>query len=601
MRKTVHAVRGRKQALATAFVLAAGLVLSLTAPPDVEGGSRIVNGLKTQSFPTTGALLYSGGAAITASNASTHCSGTLIGCRTFLTAAHCVRDDTAASHYWVYLQHGGLHAVSSIAYHPNYNPALSGRDVAIVKLAADVTGIVPTPINSVHNLSAIGTGLAGTIAGFGRTGGGSDYGIKRQGAVVTANCDTTLTDGEGNNVLVCWNYDSTVGAPGTDSNTCNGDSGGPLFMEFSGTTKIVGVTSAGSTDNCGPGDHSWDASVYYNSAWIAGQLGADSTSACGSIPSVGSGEVTVHSHSGALGSGTPTASFEVTVGGAPQLLRFTLNGTDNGSFNPNFFVKQGSGAGPSSYSCKADAASVFGACQFSNPAPGTWSVYVQRVSGSGEYQVTATVFGGDPPTCGDSVRAGGEECDGSDDASCPGACLGDCTCPAPSCGDDVATGGEQCDGSDDGACPGSCLGNCTCPLTCSDGPLYGLSIASNARRFAYRAQLRDPSSAFSSLDPTETDFELSITDGAGLVDLAIPAAHSGWIKADPLKRRYTWKGDGSLDGLMRLRLLYRSPTSGPYWLLNLRGRQVPGAASLDVSQVLDFRLGFDGTCHLESW
>jgi len=50
---------------------------------------RIVNGLDTQGFPTTGALLHHIDAPITSVNAASWCSGTLIGCHTLLTAAHC--------------------------------------------------------------------------------------------------------------------------------------------------------------------------------------------------------------------------------------------------------------------------------------------------------------------------------------------------------------------------------------------------------------------------------------------------------------------------------------------------------------------------------
>ncbi len=32
--------------------------------------------------------------------------------------------------------------------------------------------------------------------------------------------------------------------------------------------------------------------------------------------------------------------------------------------------------------------------------------------------------------CGDEVRAGGEKCDGTDSAACPGQCKEDCTCPS---------------------------------------------------------------------------------------------------------------------------------------------------------------------------
>ena len=36
-----------------------------------------------------------------------------------------------------------------------------------------------------------------------------------------------------------------------------------------------------------------------------------------------------------------------------------------------------------------------------------------------------------PPVCGNDVEERGEDCDGTDDAACPGQCQVDCTCPAP--------------------------------------------------------------------------------------------------------------------------------------------------------------------------
>lgn len=39
----------------------------------------------------------------------------------------------------------------------------------------------------------------------------------------------------------------------------------------------------------------------------------------------------------------------------------------------------------------------------------------------------------------------------------------------PVCGDDIATGAEQCDGSDDAACPGGCVSSCVCPGDCGNG------------------------------------------------------------------------------------------------------------------------------------
>jgi V8-like Glu-specific endopeptidase len=585
-------VSTRTTSLVAAF--AAAFAMATNAAAD----SRIVNGLNTQSFPTTGALLYSGGSVITTNNAGSQCTGTLIGCETFLTAAHCVDDDTTANHYQVYLQNGGLHDVASITYHPDYN-GFSGRDVAIVKLAAPVTGIDPTTINSTHNLDAMGVGLVGVVAGFGRTGGGSDYGIKRYGEIVTADCDTGATDGEGNDKLVCWDYDASVGAPGEDSNTCNGDSGGPLFMDFAGNTEVVGVTSAGTITNCGPGDHSWDASVYYNRTWIAGQLGADPTSTCGGLPPVGHADVQTFHDSGSLSLLNTEDAFTVTISGTPSLARFTLNGTDNGSFDPDFFVKEGTGASAADFDCKADGNSVFGACEFTNPAPGTWSIFVQRQAGGGEYQVTTTVFGGDPPVCGNNLVESGEECDGTDDDACNGLCVS-CSCPAPMCGNNVLQDGEECDGTDDDACPGECDG-CSCPETCSSGDLYGIKFLSDDRRFSYKGWLFDYPETYGSLDPRDAELALTVVDVGGSVSIEVPASDPGWIRADPVRRRYLWKGDGTLGGLRRVKLTYKETSPTSYWTLNVKGREVPGGGSIIVENVLDFRLDFDGTCHVESW
>jgi len=390
-----------------ATALAAAILLGAIGA-GAQIAPRIVNGLDTQDFATTGAVLYSNnvGLPVTADNAVSWCSGILIGCHTFLTAAHCVGNDTVASHYQVYLQNGGIHAVSSVTFHPEYTTNLWSRDVAVLKLTQPVEGINPTPVNSTHDLLALGVGFSGTIVGFGRTGGSSDYGIKRHGGIVTSNCKPASTGGFGDEVLVCWDYDTQVGPPGTDSNSCNGDSGGPLLMTFSGATEVVGVTSAGVNATCGVGDHSWDASIYYHSAWILQQLGDDSTEACADLAPVGDPATTVQKNTGTLDAITTLTSFDVEVPAATERVVFTLNGINNG-FNPDFYVKQGSGAGPGGYDCKSDGLSVFGACSFENPAAGTWSVFVQRLAGGGQFQITTTMFGATPTACGDGALNGG--------------------------------------------------------------------------------------------------------------------------------------------------------------------------------------------------
>jgi myo-inositol-hexaphosphate 3-phosphohydrolase len=146
--------------------------------------------------------------------------------------------------------------------------------------------------------------------------------------------------------------------------------------------------------------------------------------------------------------------------------------------------------------------------------------YRSREAASGRPRIEIALV---PHYCGDgSVNQPGEECDGFDDAACPGACDLDCGCPSapsttsttttttvptttttiptttttvpittttvptttttvptttttvpttttttippPVCGDGtVNRAAEQCDGSDALACPGSCRVDCTCP------------------------------------------------------------------------------------------------------------------------------------------
>ncbi len=106
--------------LLVATAIAAALVLSPAATAQAQANlPRIVNGLNSHSFATTGALMKSSGGPIDANNAGSWCSGTLIGCQTFLTAAHCVFDDLDPSHYWVFLQHAGTSAATSVTIHPS--------------------------------------------------------------------------------------------------------------------------------------------------------------------------------------------------------------------------------------------------------------------------------------------------------------------------------------------------------------------------------------------------------------------------------------------------------------------------------------------------
>ncbi len=62
---------------------------------------------------------------------------------------------------------------------------------------------------------------------------------------------------------VCWTF------TGAGGNTCNADSGGPLFVGSGSAPSIAGVTSGGSSNSCLPTDDSFDANIAHYASYIA--------------------------------------------------------------------------------------------------------------------------------------------------------------------------------------------------------------------------------------------------------------------------------------------------------------------------------------------
>lgn len=271
-------MRDRRQ-LRLAAAFACILLATCVETAHSQPRPRIVNGNYSQYFPTTGALLVNVGGHLIAT-----CSGTLIGCDAFVTAAHCVCPggvscSPSPTPYRVFLQHAGIFSVGSIAVHPSYDFG-EHNDVAVLTLSTAVSGISPTPLNTTGSPL---NGTAGTIVGFGVSKGPrDDGGVKRAGKVLTDSCTNDVPQSQ----HVCWHFDKPLGVAGENSNTCFGDSGGPLFVDFGGGAVLAGITSGGFTDSCLPTDLSFDTDVFVNSAFIDAHADL-SNPTCGTISQVG--------------------------------------------------------------------------------------------------------------------------------------------------------------------------------------------------------------------------------------------------------------------------------------------------------------------------
>jgi len=376
-------------------LLLAGACVSFDADPGPDDGQQalpIVNGDLTSGYPSAGALLFGDSPA----DSTIQCSGTLVGCDTFLTAAHCVcpssgpdcQGGTPVEPMRVFFQNAGFFEVSAARVHPGFD--FPDNDIAVLTLAQPVTGITPTPLQD----SPPGLGAEGVIVGFGRTGGSNyTYGLKYEGPITTGGCP----DGIDPTGKVCWTFNGTG-----DANTCNGDSGGPLFFESGGVVRVGGTTSGGVDVACLAGDNSYDNDVYTYKAFIeAGSPIAQAT--CGALPQVGSPGVRVESDEGELAEGE-TAELTVEVPRGTTELRVALNSTDGSPSNFDLSVSRG-GMRDDAMSCSAATASAYEYCQVASPEPDVWTVEVRAAAEGGEYQVTATVVGGGPIGVDDAYTA----------------------------------------------------------------------------------------------------------------------------------------------------------------------------------------------------
>jgi len=342
---------------------------------------RIVAGSYTSLHPGAVALLY----GADPESASMVCSGVLIGCRTVLTAAHCVCPERGKScrrgsapdpgPWSVFFQHAGLRAVAAITVHPNFDFPIA--DVALVTLADPIDGVAPVSMaRTAPPLASVGT-----IVGFGNTGlAAADFGLKREGQVRTSGCGSPRSD----RALVCWEY------AGTGSDTCVGDSGGPLLVAGA----VAGITSGGTNDFCEAVDLAYDANIATYRDWILESAGIDVTRpSCGLLPAAGGPETTIVPVLGSLDEGRPTGRHRLPIPPGSRRVLITMNAQDDGLADFDLAVSlDGTDPAAEPSACVVAVPRQYAVCEFERPEAEVAEVAVVRRRGAGPYQVTMTTF-----------------------------------------------------------------------------------------------------------------------------------------------------------------------------------------------------------------
>jgi secreted trypsin-like serine protease len=235
--------------LKSAPLITAGLVLASILGA-ASAGAQATNPSRVQpriiSRIINGQPVSDGNSAIVQvrqiSGANTYlCTGSALTSRAVLTAWHCVGPARNMS----VVAGGRLFAVRRIRVHPDAfrdpNTGLVYNDIAVLTLRQS------TAVKKLALLASrdVRVGNALTIYGYGKDNFGA-VGTLRKGA--------TFAD-QITSAFITAFFDSQ-----SESNSCNGDSGGPAILTYqdgAGNKRrgIVGITSTGSLESCLLGDH----------------------------------------------------------------------------------------------------------------------------------------------------------------------------------------------------------------------------------------------------------------------------------------------------------------------------------------------------------
>ena len=192
--------------------------------------------------------------AVAVLGAQGSCTGTLIAPDVVLTAGHCAAANPTRviANTLNYNGTGGTSAtVKSITAYPNWE---TSYDVSVIVLTAPITGITPRKLGTSCTFTGFAVNMPVHLVGFGLTdaaGTGNNTVLNEATAPVT---DPQCSGGQGCVAAIAPGGEFIAGGNGTDS--CFGDSGGPVYLDTTRGTVVIGAVSRGldgSPTPCGGG------------------------------------------------------------------------------------------------------------------------------------------------------------------------------------------------------------------------------------------------------------------------------------------------------------------------------------------------------------
>ena len=224
------------------MVLTLGLTstAAIAAPP-IIGGTTAGSG----NWPDVGAVLGAQGS----------CTGTLIAPDVVITAGHCAEVNPTQVKLATtdFNAAGGITAtVKRITAYPDWQTTY---DVSVIVLSAPVVGVTPRTVATACTYqSGWANGASVHLVGFGATDVLAKDSNSKLYEVSVPLTDAMCVTGNGCKGGVSPDGEFVAGGAGKDS--CNGDSGGPVFMDTPRGPILVGAVSReteSATNPCGDG------------------------------------------------------------------------------------------------------------------------------------------------------------------------------------------------------------------------------------------------------------------------------------------------------------------------------------------------------------
>lgn len=332
--------------LSLAVLAAAPLDFAHSQNPPVSG--YILDGTRVSEsqYPYVARLTYDG---------EMLCTGTLIGSRYVLTAAHCFFDSrnrrAVGDTEVVARMNGQEYTSTKVSIHPTYRARSSACvegeiDAAIIELSSDVGGVSSIPLY--EGVTPVGTRV--TLVGYGTEGSGETGENGSIPPVGLVNKGTTIVQGYGDSpptknnasTYYFWKFD-----PG-EANTGSGDSGGPAFLTTGGQLYISGITCGGEGESQF-GTYSYNTRADILVSWAHSITG---DSPAGSIPrftAINTQSATVRKSFALTIPVSGTGPISLSASGLPPGLslvekRIVGTPTTSGSFNVTISASNANGS-----------------------------------------------------------------------------------------------------------------------------------------------------------------------------------------------------------------------------------------------------------------